>query len=598
MVHAIPAELDNFVREVLQNARDQRRGEETVKVRFTFMELTGGHKEGFLRAMAWDELEPHIEAATRTGGITIGPQLQRALDMMSEDRLLLCRIEDSGTRGLVGGEDEHGEGANFNLLCRDTLVTAEGADTRIGSFGLGKSVMWRFSVASTVLFSSRIHEGRRSRLRLFGRAELPFHETDGSEWLGQGYFGAEELRQGGRRRAVSAWDDDAEEVARQLHLFRAIQLGDGTSILVVGFFEPSREQPRPAGQIARDVLASATRWFWPSLIGSHPPLRVQVEVLENNREVFSERAEINDEVQPFVLAATETEPVEQLSEAGQVAEQEIPFRIPARKPTETDTGEPQTDAALQVRVRVAGPDESPKWHNHIALFRGAGMVVAYRPCDPSRTEQPYHGVLRGGLAHGSGAPDRALERFMRAAEPPSHNEWKPGTDRLNAEYKQGAGVRLSKLWTDLRTVVLGLFKEPEPDTVEGPRRLAELFPIFGRGSTTGPEKFRVEDVKADLQTRAWKLCGRVRCVAEESRPWMFTLVARLDGETGQGDLLDIRKMEVDHGSPVRVNERWECAVPGDERVVEFTATTSTIPVNDLRRTRIRVDVTGRFTEAS
>jgi hypothetical protein len=287
MAHVIAADVDNFVREVLQNARDQRRGNHTVDVRFRFMELSGGLKDGFLDALAWDELEPHIRAGAEEGGITIGPQLQRALQVIEEDRLQLLLIEDSGTRGLIGGEDDHGEDANFNLLCRDELVTTESRETRGGSFGVGKSVLWRFSIASTVLFSSRISTGRQSRLRLFGRTELPFHETDGQSWIGQGYFGTEENRPGGKRRAVSAWDDSAEEAARQLNLFRGIQLGDGTSILVVGFFEPSQEEPRRARQIARDVLSSASRWFWPSLIQTPPSLRVHVEVHENNREVFS-----------------------------------------------------------------------------------------------------------------------------------------------------------------------------------------------------------------------------------------------------------------------------------------------------------------------
>jgi hypothetical protein len=484
MAQVIPGDLDNLVREVLQNARDQRCENETVKVRFTLLELTGGLKEGFLRALGWEELEPHLEAAATAGGITIGPQLRQALEMMEQNRLVLLRIEDSGTRGLIGGEDDHGDGTNFNQLCRDELVTGESSATRGGSFGVGKSVLWRFSLASTVLFASRLKDGRRSRLRLFGRAELPFHETAGHAWLGQGYFGLEEARPGGHRRAVSAWDGDAEEAARQLHLFRGIQVGDGTSILVVGFFEPSEEEPRRAREIARDILASATRWFWPSLIDSPPTLRVQVEVLENNREVFSEQAELNEEVRPFVLAATATNLAEKLSEVGQVAQGEIAFKVPARKPTSADAGSPQIDAAFRVSVRVAGPDESPKWHNHIALLRSAGMVVAYRRCDPSRTEQPYHGVLLGGLALANSAADRALDRFLRAAEPPSHNEWKPGTARLVAKHKQGAGVQLNQLWVNLRTTVLGLFQEAEPDTVEGPRRLAELFPIVGRGRPT------------------------------------------------------------------------------------------------------------------
>jgi hypothetical protein len=158
MAHVIPTDLDNFVREVLQNARDQRDEHETVKVRFTFMELTGGFKEGFLRALDWHELKPHIETAAVEGGITIGPQLRRALEVMADNSLLLLRIEDSGTRGLVGGEDDRSEGTNFNQLCRDELVTGESSETRGGSFGLGKSVLWRFSLPSTV----RFHRGSRN----------------------------------------------------------------------------------------------------------------------------------------------------------------------------------------------------------------------------------------------------------------------------------------------------------------------------------------------------------------------------------------------------------------------------------------------------
>jgi RNA polymerase primary sigma factor len=205
-------------------------------------------------------------------------------------------------------------------------------------------------------------------------------------------------------------------------------------------------------------------------------------------------------------------------------------------------------------------------------------------------------VLLGGLARADDSNSRALERFLRAAEPPSHNDWKAGTDRLNAEYKQGAGVRLNQLWTDLRRTVLSLFKEVEGNTVEGPRRLAQLFPLAGRGSRTGPERFRIEDVTAELQDKAWKLRGRVRCVADEPLPWKFSLIARLDGETGQGDPLRLRQMTVDHGSAVQVNERWQCSVPAKEREVEFTAMTSTIAAANLRRTRIRVDVTGQLSE--
>ena len=261
--HIIRSDLDNFVREVLQNARDQRMADHVVRVRFTFHQLSGEAKYQFLAGLGWEQLEPHIYGAAREGGITIGPQLSRALEILENDPLTILRIDDSGTRGLTGGEDDEKE--NFNALCRHVLVTSEGSGARGGSFGIGKSVLWRFSHLSTVLFSSRTSENLNKGFRLFGRVELPYHVTDNGKWDGAGWYGEGQEVEHSLRRAVSVWGKVAEEVARRVNLFRPVQLGIGTSVLVVAFFEPQREELRELEELAPDILASATRWFWPSL---------------------------------------------------------------------------------------------------------------------------------------------------------------------------------------------------------------------------------------------------------------------------------------------------------------------------------------------
>lgn len=98
--------------------------------------------------MGWDDLEPHLEGAASEDGVTIGPQLERALHAIEDLSLVILRVDDSGTHGLTGGEDE--PGANFNALTRNTLITSEDSRLRGGNFGLGKSVLWRFSSLSTV----------------------------------------------------------------------------------------------------------------------------------------------------------------------------------------------------------------------------------------------------------------------------------------------------------------------------------------------------------------------------------------------------------------------------------------------------------------
>jgi hypothetical protein len=74
----------------------------------------------------------------------------------SGDSITGLWIEDRGTTGLMG--DERGSG-NFAALCRDRLFSEKQRAESGGSFGLGKTVWWRFSHLSTVTFYSRIVEG-------------------------------------------------------------------------------------------------------------------------------------------------------------------------------------------------------------------------------------------------------------------------------------------------------------------------------------------------------------------------------------------------------------------------------------------------------
>lgn len=53
---------DTFVREVLQNARDQRRPDaDRVRVRFRLEEISGAELDTFLTTVRWTELESHLE---------------------------------------------------------------------------------------------------------------------------------------------------------------------------------------------------------------------------------------------------------------------------------------------------------------------------------------------------------------------------------------------------------------------------------------------------------------------------------------------------------------------------------------------------------
>jgi hypothetical protein len=240
--HALPPELDVFVREVLLNSHDRIKGSDPVRVKFRLHQLDGLYRKRFLDALAWESLKSHLVTSS-TGNSPLALRMRQGLQELGNMPLRLLQITDSGTEGLTGGEDE--PTANFNALCRHVLYTSEDRPQRGGSYGLGKAVLWRFSSFSTVLFSSRMDGNPRAGFRIFGRAKLPYHETGENAWRGPGWFGKSETKPDGRR-AVSVWDEEAENAARHLLLFRPAQEDTGTSILVVGFQEPTQEETRPS----------------------------------------------------------------------------------------------------------------------------------------------------------------------------------------------------------------------------------------------------------------------------------------------------------------------------------------------------------------
>ena len=592
--HVFDPGLDTFVREILQNSHDQRLPGKTARVRFTFSRLSGTRRDRILDVIDWPTLRKHLKASGKRV-IPLALRVRRELKRLDQGNpLLLLQVDDSGTLGLTGDEDS--ETGNFNALCRNELVPTGDRPGRGGAFGLGKAVLWQFSGLSTVLFSSRIQDDAETRLRVFGRAELPNHKAMGGQWRGPGWFGLQERTNAGPR-AVSVWDEIAEEVARTTGLFRPVQFGTGTSILVVGFGEPTAGAPRELRQIARDILISASKWFWPSMHLSQPTLEVSAAVREEGSLVYDETAKPTAETLPFVHAASSTDLATKASEAGQVASTGITFNIPARTAEPVEIG---IEAAANLSLtRMEGEEGMEVLANRIAVYRGAGFVVKYlQPSRGTLGDLPFFGVLRAGLSNGDSPEDESLERFLRAAEPPAHNNWTL-TERLRTEYARGSKVQLDRLWEKTGYAVLKLCAAAEPDSDEGPRRLSHLLRVGGSG-TSGPNpvKFRVLDLDATLDSGVWRFAGRVRRETGRKRPWQFLVAAWLDGETGQGDRLPLSAVVVTNTDqaiivPDRLGQ-YICQLPASLKEARFKGETKAVPTSrskiDIRQTRMRLEI--------
>ena len=586
-------DVDSFVREVLQNSRDQQVSDAgAVRVRFLLEELSTPDLEEFLAGVQWDGLREHLDAVAAADQITISPRIRFSLhELDAKRRMRIMRIDDYATRGLTGDEDDND--SNFNALCRHTLITSGGRRESGGSFGIGKSVLWRFSGVSTVLFASRLVEPAGAE-RFFGRTLLTYHAADSNEWEGSGWLGARQPRVNGSR-AVSVWGHEAANLAAASRLTRESE-ETGTSILIIAFDDPTREVDPPVDEMCREIVASTARWFWPAIIDGQ--LEVAVEGRVDGESVFSATADITDEVRPFVRArAASPAPDARVTDPGDEAERQVALKVPAQRPEQVADALPGAHASGTLRIRLAETGEAAL-ANTVALQRGTGMVVQYFvPRRRSIAEQAFHGSLTIGRAHGDDQSDMAAEQFLRAAEPVAHSQWVGTTDRIHAEYVVGAQKALKEFEDAIADAVGEMLSDPPADTTKGPDALRRLFPLPGTGGgSVSREPFHLTEGHGSLLGEEWTFGGRFSRSSEDPEDWRFRIALELDQEDGSaGERLPISLVETDAGEPIgpASDGSWMVRVPAETNTVAFSGRAGRppdIPPNGLSRARVRLDV--------
>lgn len=526
--YAFTRTLDTFVREALQNANDQSlvRAGARAEVRFDIEELKGEDLTAFREAIGWDTLVRHLQGAAAVRGL--GKFRDFADGKGGATSLVLLRVEDRNTSGLVGGEDE--SDSNFCALCRDSLFSHKQSEGAGGSYGLGKSVYWSFSALSTVVFHSRLATGEHAgRHRLIGRVELPSHAVGEHRFSGPGWFGRP-VRVANGVRAESLWDEQALEVAKRLRIDRPPGV-TGTTILAVGFRDPTHEGPEDGPQVLERIRASAARFFWPAM---HFPRPLRIVV--GGQPVVSA-----GEIGPFAAAWQGRDGKGgRLEKPGDVARRSIPIHLPRRREGKE---RPEQHAQCELVVRLAGPQDSEVRDNTVAIFRGPGMVVKYLPVDPAGARR-FHAFLACGEGRAPESPsdsDRYAEAFFRASEPPGHDEWHV-TPRLKDDYVQGGGARLSKLFDDVRKEIRELLSPASVNAQRGPELLQRRYPLGGVGDPSpksGASAFHFTGLAASFRDGCWHFSGSVE-PATTGRAWAATIALKVLGDDG----IEIERLKI------------------------------------------------------
>jgi len=535
---AVKDDVDTLAREAGQNSGDQKTGDAPVKVRYSLIELSGKHKQQFLQTMDWPRLRMHLEECTNEPGAT-GPRLQRGLAAVDSDRPLRClRIEDFGARGLEG--DDFDQDKNFCLLCRAEFKTSS-VGGRGGSHGVGKAVYWGLSEISTVLVSSAVHGEEKRGVRVFGRTDIPSHAVNLVDYESGGWFGARKTSADSSDFAESIFGD--KQLAQSLLLERTHSPSTGTSVLIVGFYEPDQDQERNLTDIAEDIVASAERWFWPSISGSKPSMEVEVTVERNGKETFSRIADPSPKWKPFIRARDLVATGTTAKTPDQIAEDSIAFKVPER---ELPPEQAHPEFSTSLKLRVTRGDEALADHEHAnstAVIRGAKMVVKYVPAKRKPFDNmPFFGVLLAGKAASSEPDNIKAEEFFRASEPAMHNEWE-FSETVKQSYKRGARQRLASLWNSLHEKVFALIDENIIPEEAGPDLLARLFP-FGHSVKTPGKKNETKTriTKTTYLGGKWRVEGEVTRTRPDSNSWETRIGFVAGTDSGPGEYLKVASL--------------------------------------------------------
>ncbi|MEQ9498733.1 MAG: hypothetical protein RIT81_17780 [Deltaproteobacteria bacterium] len=520
--HAFKHDLDTFVREVVQNANDQRVGDKAPEVHFAFHALEGDELTTFLDHLAWSTLEPHLKGAADARG---GRSIRRSLEELTKTkRLLLLTIEDRNTVGLLG--DESSDDSHFRALCKDTLYSHKQQDIAAGgSYGLGKSVLWSFSGLSTVLFNSvlQTHPRGKKSPRLIGRTELPSHVVGKKGYTGSGWFGVPARRAKGER-AESLWSLTAALESRGLYLHRN-ENATGTTILIVGFRDPTLDEAFDPGGFGERIRAAGATWFWPAMETKSPGLTISAN------EVMAD-ASTDADIRPFVECWRQRRSRRAtLEQPGHVVIRPITVELPAGQ-----DGTKKTRATALLVVRLAEETSTSQYLGHVAMFRGPGMVVKYwNRAGAAHGMRPFHAILACGVARAPEAPteeDQRFERFLRDAEPPGHDEWHSTSalkEGWKLGYKKALDLLKERVTQELRDLLV-----PKPSAgSRGPERLQKRFPIGKRGTRKVDDSpFNITGLAASFEGGRWTFAGTVQPTAATSGPWQASIGLRELGDRG------------------------------------------------------------------
>ena len=407
--------LELVIRESIQNSWDaslQTDGTPRYFLRIRYLETSQMEAmRSFFRELPPDEADEPVA---------------RLLRRFLSSSGLVMEICDERTQGLDGPTSAskalaEGESANFVNFIRN-IGSARDLAQGGGTYGFGKSSLFRISKCQTIIVHSVISSESGVEHRLIGKALGAAFDHDGQRFTGRHWWGTVGEGDGGSVDPIL--NEKAAELAACLGFQERASLeNSGTSLMIL---DPDLEEFDPSGNFAnspitevRNHLAARLQdtilWHcWPKFTrrddGSLP--------MECDLSILGEDYALPDPttIQPLFLMT------QALSRA-RASEELIHCQRPKKLLGFFGHCSASVDLAADDRFRRHLGETSliPEHLHHVALLRPAELVVRYMQGTINQTEQrQWAGVFITDIGENA-----EVEKAFAMSEPPAHDDWQP-----------------------------------------------------------------------------------------------------------------------------------------------------------------------------
>jgi hypothetical protein len=363
-------------------------------------------------------LSPTQVTALRDSVFCEVPESHKSLRQWVDDSKAhrMLWISDRGTIGLRGPTradilDENDD-RNFCDLVRN-LGRDKALNVGGGTYGYGKSALFRASSCSTVIFYSRIKtaKGFESRLMI-------------GSWIGR--FALKDGRRSVPHTGRMWWGSRASDglvdpllngaADRMAKRLGATEFAEGTTGTTIGIVAPDLGPLTPE-QAVKEIVSSMLWHCWPKMANLDGRPQMSFMVRLNSQPVSLPPPESCPPLDAYVRALKLALSNQDVREPGSTLAGPVQRHRPrtllgwlglsftARRPRPPELGDGEEPHPVAVSS------------HHVALMRKPRLVVSYLPCADLATDMTEYGAVF--------IADGELERPFADSEPPSHDEWSP-----------------------------------------------------------------------------------------------------------------------------------------------------------------------------